>query len=305
MARLTHSLPPRIAFLALPATPDHQPHLSGVMQEIIAHLQAMGALVDFIVPEATALDIADIANARPAHDLYVLKSKSALALSLAGLLTRNGAQVVNTFWSSALTRDKIAATAVLAACGVPVPASWATGRTEPLRPLVQAGPIWIKPQRGSRGEGVQRIAEPSGLDTLEAPSDAHGLPLPLLAQREAPSDGQDLKMYVVGDRAWAITRPFPAQSLADKLGAPVAMSPRARAIATNAGRALGLELYGVDFMMSGDELCVVDVNAFPGYKGVPEAPRHIAGYLYQRALGRTHLQHAHEAHEGWERTDVR
>lgn len=291
---------PSIAFLLSEApegnaAPNDRPRLSAVMQEVIAHLRAMGARVHFIVPERAALDIAALdiaardtaaiadAGLQPGHDLYVLKSQSALALSIAGALAQSGAPIVNTFWSSALARDKIAATAVLAAHGVPVPPSWATGCADQLRPLLQAGPLWLKPQRGSRGEGVRRIAEPSDADSLEAPSDAHGLPLPLFAQREAPSDGHDLKVYVVGDRAWAVARPFPAHTLADKLGTPAALSPRVRDAALAVGRALGLELYGVDFLTSGGELWVVDVNAFPGYKGAPEAPRCIAEYLHQRA----------------------
>ncbi len=281
--------PIRIALL-LPAASDgnaaseQSPHLSAVTGEIIAHLRAMGVCVDLITPEGAALDIAD-AILRPEHDLYVLKSRSALVLSLAGALTKQGAQIVNTYWSSAHTRDKIATMAVLSAHGVPVPPSWATGDAAQLHPVLQAGPLWVKPRCGSHGAGIRRITEPADMVGLEASSDAHGLPLPLFAQREVPSSGQDLKVYVVGDWAWAISRPFPARTLADKLGTPADLPPRIRDIALTVGRALGLELYGVDFLTTGDGLWVVDVNAFPGYKGVPAAPRHIAEYLYRRARG--------------------
>jgi ribosomal protein S6--L-glutamate ligase len=90
-------------------------------------------------------------------------------------------------------------------------------------------------------------------------------------------------VYVIGQRLWAITRPFPARSLQDKIGTPAVLSPEVRRAALACGRVLGLELYGVDVLRAGERFCVVDVNAFPGYKGVAEAPRQLAAYLLARA----------------------
>jgi ribosomal protein S6--L-glutamate ligase len=104
----------------------------------------------------------------------------------------------------------------------------------------------------------------------------------LFAQRDVPSGGRDLKVYVVGERMWAITRPFPARTLREKLGAPCRVPPEIREAAIACGRALGLELYGVDFLVAGDQFFAVDVNALPGYKGVPEAPAAIADYVFER-----------------------
>jgi ribosomal protein S6--L-glutamate ligase len=249
------------------------------MHEVVVRLQALGVKVDLVVPEAA---LHDVASLQPRHDLYVLKSKSPLALSLAGALTEAGARVVNTFWSSNLARDKIAATAVLAAFGVPVPPSWAAGKPAHLRTLLHDRPLWVKPQRGSRGAGVRRLNGPHEIDDLDAPQDPYGLPLPLFAQHEAPSNGRDLKVYVVGSHTWAITRPFPALTVADKQGQPVPLPENIHACALKVGKALGLEIYGVDFLTAHDKFWVVDVNAFPGFKGVPEAPRCIARHLFDR-----------------------
>jgi ribosomal protein S6--L-glutamate ligase len=91
-------------------------------------------------------------------------------------------------------------------------------------------------------------------------------------------------VYVVGTQTWAISRRFPARTLEEKFGAPAAISATIRDVALAAGAALGLELYGVDFLVAGEHFWVVDVNAFPGYKGVLEAPAAVARYLYQSAL---------------------
>ena len=59
-----------------------------------------------------------------------------------------------------------------------------------------------------------------------------------------------------------------------------------RAAALAAGYALGLELYGVDFLLPQDgsgDFAVVDVNAFPGYNGLDDAPAALADYLFERA----------------------
>lgn len=273
--------PVRIGFLLKGSEADGSvPHVSALTQEVIARLQARGARVDLIVPENGPFDIAEV---RPACDLYVLKEKTPLILSFAGALTTAGAAVVNTFRSCSLTRDKIAATAVLAGAGVPVPPSWTTGEPARFRALLGEEPLWLKPPQGSRGSGVMRLTAPSGLEGQQTQLDVHGLVLPLFAQREVPSEGRDLKVFVVGEQTWAIARPFPARTLAEKLGTPVALRPAVRDAALACGRALGLELYGVDFLEAGDKFFAVDVNALPGYKGAPEAPRALADYLYRRA----------------------
>ena len=281
MARLQ----PRIAFLLQRSQTDaaagSEPSLSMVTTEIVARLRdAYGARVDLLTPEDQPLELGQV---RAEHDVYVLKAKTSMTLALAGAVAAAGATVINSFEASMLTRDKLATTAVLAASGVPLPRSWATGRPELLQDLVDRGPLWIKPQRGSQGQGVRRLTSTADIGGADCSArDAYGLPVPLFAQQDVPSGGRDLKVYVVGEQMWAITRPFPARTLEDKLGAPCRVPPLIREAAVACGRALGLELYGVDFLVAGDQFFAVDVNALPGYKGVPEAPAAIADYVYER-----------------------
>lgn len=277
---------PRIA-LILPARPPDGPApvfasaaLSAATARTVAALRAGGARVELIV----ASGVIDLGALRPTADLYVLKSKSPFALSLAAALEARGARIVNSAAASSLARDKIAATGLLAAAGVPVPPTWATGRAAVLTRLAAAGgALWIKPCRGSRGDGVQKVSDAWALETWRDPSDPHGLPLPVLAQADVPSSGRDLKVYVVGQRAWAIKRRWPARTLKEKLGDPVPLPAAVREAALTVGRVLGLELFGIDVLTHDERLWVVDVNAYPGFKGVPEAPRAIAEYLLAAA----------------------
>ena len=160
----------RIAFLLRPEPSQENtprdgpgaPHVTEVTGEIIDRLRQAGAHVDLVVPENEAWDVNRLAAAGPQYDLYVLKSATPLSLSLAGALTAAGARMVNTFQPSRF-KDKIASTMLLGAAGVPVPASWAVGRVDALRPLLEEGPLLVKPPVGSMGKGIERLGGPDDL----------------------------------------------------------------------------------------------------------------------------------------------
>lgn len=279
-------MPRRIAFLVQRSKADpHGPPVARVTAETVDRLRDRGAQVDLLVAGAEALDLATLQ--RPQHDLYVLKTKASLPHSLAGVIEVAGARVVNTFRASILTWDKIATTGLLAAAGIPVPPSWATGQVAMLQPLLAAEALWVKPQHGKSGSGVRRVDAGAELDGTDAESiDPYGFPRPVFAQRDIPAGGRDFKVYVVGDRLWSLVKRWPPRRPEDKIGAPVPLPSTIGEAALAAGRALGLELYGVDFLLPTDGsgmFFVVDVNAFPGYNGLAEAPAALADYLYAEA----------------------
>jgi ribosomal protein S6--L-glutamate ligase len=272
----------RIAiFLEFSAAGPPVPRINPVTAEVVSWLEAKGATVDLVVPEDGVRDLSDV---RPAHDLYVLKSKTPMTRSLAWTLALAGAPTLNSVRSCDLARDKAAATALLAAAGVPVPPSWGASDPTLLRPLLGSGPLWLKSPSGSKGRGIHRVLRPEELDGARPALDPCGLPLPLLAQREVSGDGAVLKAYVVGERVWGRLKPWPVRTMEDKLGVPSSLRPEIRAAALTCGRCLGLELYGVDFLLAGDDFFAIDVNPFPGFRGDPEIPRDLADYIYRCAL---------------------
>jgi ribosomal protein S6--L-glutamate ligase len=59
-------------------------------------------------------------------------------------------------------------------------------------------------------------------------------------------------------------------------------------ITLRCGRAFGVDLFGLDIILSGGRPYVVDINTFPGFKGVPDAAKVLAAYIHsaaERALG--------------------
>ena len=57
------------------------------------------------------------------------------------------------------------------------------------------------------------------------------------------------------------------------------MSEEVRDIALRCGAAFGLGLYGLDLIETPRGPFVVDVNYFPGYKGLPDAAEAVADHV--------------------------
>jgi ribosomal protein S6--L-glutamate ligase len=250
---------------------------SPIMPEVIRLLAEWDAMVEVIYPEERTIDLGAV---RPEHDLYVLKSGSELALSLAGALHAAGATMVNPYPVAAMMRDKIVSTRVLQAAGVPVPQTFVTAHPKLLAGLLDE-PLVVKPYRGSQGRGVHVVWDPEELDDISSEG------APVFAQRYHKPQGEDRKIYCIGGQMFGVLRVWPPKTYEEKLGQPFTITPELREIALAAGRAFGVDLFGLDVIISEGKPYVVDIQSFPGFKGVPDAALRLADYIYtagQRVL---------------------
>jgi ribosomal protein S6--L-glutamate ligase len=247
---------------------------SPITTVMVTLLRQWGCAVDLLLPDEGPVEL-DSLTVR--HDLYVLKSGTAAALSLAGALHSQGARILNPYPVAVTCRDKVVATRVLQAAGLPVPQTWSTTRPGELAPMLAQGPLVIKPSDGSQGRGVIVVRDPS-----ELPADPVVGP-PLLAQRHHRPDGRDRKLYCIGGNVFGVLRRWPVRSYEDKLGQPLTLTPQLRDLAVATGRALGIDLFGLDVVISDGRPYVVDVSAFPGFKGVPDAALRLADHIYSAA----------------------
>ena len=215
-----------------------------------------------------------MSRVRVEHDLYVLRKMSGLALSLAGALHQQGAAIVNPYPASAALRDKIIASRVLQAAGVPTPATYVALHPDQLAPLLEEGPLVVKPYQGGGGHHVRIVRSPAELENVETRGRE-----PVFGQRYLPHDGRDRKIYAIGDRLFGVKKVFPRRTDDEKRGEPFALTPELREIALRCGRAFGIDLYGIDIVESEGRPYVVDMDSLPGYKGVPDAPRLLAEYI--------------------------
>ncbi|MGZ4270348.1 MAG: ATP-grasp domain-containing protein [Solirubrobacteraceae bacterium] len=208
-----------------------------------------------------------------AGDLVVARSRHPLAAGLQDAAVARGARSLHPTASVQRVRDKAACALALARSGLPIPETVVVRRPGDLRRLPETMfPIVLKPVFGDNARGVRIIRTPAALVAVAWSGEV------LLAQAYVDAGGFDIKLYVAGDRVWATRRPSPLV----EAGAPathVAVTPALRRIAEGCRREFGLTLFGVDVLESDGHLAIVDVNEFPNYTGLDEAPEVIGALL--------------------------
>jgi ribosomal protein S6--L-glutamate ligase len=219
---------------------------------------------------------------KPTADMYVLKSHTELSLALAGILYVQGTNILNPYQSCSLIQSKIITSRLLLEAGVPAPKSWVTGDLSMAKQLLEEHPLIIKPHMGHRGAGVHLCRTPEDIDKVPPPV------TPMIIQEAIPGHGEDLKIYVAGEEVHGVQKPFSETSFSVP-GRPVPISDEVREISLKVGKVCGLGLYGLDIIESDRGPFVVDVNYFPGYKGVPNAAGMIADYIDDYAQGKVTL----------------
>jgi glutathione synthase/RimK-type ligase-like ATP-grasp enzyme len=257
----------RIGFLVASNFPQSTSHLPAVMRV----LSDSGVAVDIVHPLQHMLQLSDV---KVDHDLYLLKKTSRLALSLAGALHALGAAIVNPFPVTVALRDKIITSRILQSAGVPTPESYVAAHPGDLAPLLDSGPLVVKPYQGSDGLGVRVVRSAVELAAIRTGKE------PVFAQRYHPPRGRDRKLYAIGDQFFGVKKVFPARTEADRIGEPFTPTPELCDIARRCGRAFGIDFYSVDIIESHGKPYVVDMCSIPGCGGVPDAPVHLATYLY-------------------------
>lgn len=255
------SLPARLAIVH-----SDRP-LGAVTAEMVAALRDRGATVDVLRAAGQAHQLT---HDGPHHDLYVLKHSDEATLTMGAVLHAAGAATLNPYPVAAACRDKALATSILARARLPVPASHYVTDPGTAAPLLSGGALVVKPNRGSKGQGVRVVRTARDLAAIDP---AGG---PFVVQRHHAPDGRDRKLYRIGDAVFCIGRPWPAVTADDKHGQLLEVDPALRRIALGVGDALGIDLYGADVVCSQGRPWLVDVSAFPGFKGVPHAGRLLA-----------------------------
>jgi len=242
-----------------------------VFSEALEVLRARGAEVDEIDPRLINVALSEL---RVPHDLYVIKSISnPMAASVAAAYHGLGAATFNPYPIVHLIRNKVATLRLLSETGIPVPETFVSADPEALVPLLDDGPLIVKPYKGSRGIGVERA------NTREELLAAATGP-PFLAQRYHPSDdGLDHKISMIGDEVFGVRRMFPITVYADKAGTPLEIDDETRAIAVRISEALKIDTFSFDIIVSKGRPYVVDVSSFGSMMGVPDAGERIAARI--------------------------
>ena len=239
---------------------------ASVLHEVQARLRDAGVTVTVTV--ATVED-RDMLPDAWAADLLVLKDLGLVPLAA---LAARGLPCCNDAGATARSLDKPAVGRRLRAAGVPAPDEVVLNDWSEVRRAAAGGPVVVKPRTGTQGQGVLLLDGPAPRTPAAAG--------PWLVQTRVQGDGLDRKLYVVGDAVDLVLRTWPTPP--DRSGRAAEVEPALRAVALRTAAALDLEVCGVDVLVTPDGPVVVDVNAWPGFKGVAGAAERLSAHLLAR-----------------------
>lgn len=265
-----------------PETPQH-PVIAVALQALSArHTVRLLDIRGLSSLEASALE-----KGQQAADLYLLKSHALQALELAAELERDGRRVINSSSASLACQDRVRMTELMQAAHLLWPQtvafsslSEALNDSQVLSTLTW--PLIIKSRYSHRGDLVDKLADLSQLEALAANWSQE----PVIFQECIPGDGWDIKLWVIDQRVFAARRRTPLEPGASKKDFPIPEKELPndwRELALAVGHAFKMPLYGVDLLLTAQGPLIVDVNAFPGFRGVPGASEALVG-LIERLL---------------------
>jgi ribosomal protein S6--L-glutamate ligase len=242
-----------------------------------------GHRVAFVDPQACPRE------AEPIADVYLLKSHTPRAIELAQRLEARGARVVNTSAATQACVDRVLTSRRMEIAGLAWPrtAGYACLRdllSRPARGAPLRLPLVVKSRRSRRGDLVAKVSRFAELDELAAlwPDE------PVIVQEYLAGDGWDWKVWAIGDRL-AVARRRTALEEGRGEDRPVQLDRLPASwlqLVRDIGALFGLELYGVDVLATQRGPVAVDVNAFPGYRSIRDAPAQLARFVDAALDGR-------------------
>lgn len=200
-----------------------------------------------------------------------------------------GVRVVDSVESIERCRDKLLATSLLAAAGLPVPATAAVGPAGGIMTAADAiellgpPPLVVKPSRGMKGAGVTLAVQ---VEDLAAALPGEG---PLVVQEYVPHES-DVRVIVIGGEAIGAIRRTPQADFRCNLhvggrARSEQLGEEAAALAVAAAAALGAEIAGVDLLPKDGGHVVLEVNTSPGFDGFERATgANVAAAILRHAL---------------------
>ena len=253
-----------------PETPRH-PVIAVALQSLSTrHTVRLLDILTLSGVQAIALE----AEHQPA-DLYLLKSHAPQALERAHALEQDGRRVVNSWSASLACQDRMLMTAQMQLAHLPWPgtrafATLAEAINDPALSPSSAWPLIIKSRFSHRGDLVGKLEDRAQLEALLADWSKE----PVVLQDFIAGDGWDIKLWIIGQQVFAARRRTPLEEGASKEDFPLSaaeLPAEWRDLALAIGQAFQMPLYGVDLLMTEKGPLIVDINAFPGFRGVPGA----------------------------------
>lgn len=192
------------------------------------------------------------------------------------LLEARGVPILNPPRAVEAAVDKYLALGRLAACGVPVPATWAGETTRGALDAFDAlgGDVVVKPLFGSEGRGLVRVSDQElALRTFRT---LERLGSVLYVQEHLPNAGHDVRVFVLSGEPLGSfrrhARPGEWRTNVAVGGRAERFDPGAEVLdlAVRAAEAVGTRMAGVDLIFDTrrGRWAVLEVNAVPGWRAL-------------------------------------
>ena len=207
-------------------------------------------------------------------------------------LEARGVQVINPPRAIEAAVDKYLASAKLQAAGLTVPRTVVCQTAEDAMVAFAqlGGDVVLKPLFGAEGRGIARLNDEAM--ALRAFKLLEELRAVLYLQEFVPHEGSDIRVFVLGERTFAMRRrnPLDWRTNVSRGATAEAMElpPELRDLAVRASECIGAPVAGVDLLPGRDgRLYAIEVNAVPGWKALAKAvsidiAREVLDYLARR-----------------------
>lgn len=183
---------------------------------------------------------------------------------------------VNSSYAIARSRDKLRCLQLLSRHNVGLPPTAFIKKPEYIPQVIDklgGPPVIIKLLQGTQGKGVVLAdTQPAAESVIEA---FHGLDEQILIQQfVAQSEGTDIRALVVGGkvvaamRRYAVRGEFRANLHRGGRAEPIKLDKPYKRTAIRAAKVLGLNVAGVDMLMTNEGPMVLEVNSSPGLEGI-------------------------------------
>jgi ribosomal protein S6--L-glutamate ligase len=241
-------------------------------------LESRGHRLTMIDPQKSFYEMGDNSWFR-GLDLIVGRGRSWGLLALLNWAERGGMLTINRQEAISAVHNKAHMSLAFTGGGLPVPTTY-LGSIEYLANGIPGRdyPIIMKPIFGDNSRGLLVVGSPDEMAKTDWPEPV------ALAQRYFRTDGYDVKLYGIAEKIWVIRKrsPFnqPTKEVEEGL---MPLTPELEDLGIRCGKLFGLELFGVDCILTDEGPLIIEINDYPNYTNVPEANAELADYVLKRA----------------------
>lgn len=187
-------------------------------------------------------------------------------------LEESGVSVFNPSRSIEKAVDKYYTSALLEEAGINTPRTIVTESfSEAMNAFKELGEdIVVKPLFGSLGMGITRVSSQDVayrvFRALEMIKSVYYL------QEYIPHEGEDIRVFIIGDEVVAsmkrVSENWKTNISSGGHAKAYEPSDEIKEISLKASKKLGLDYTGVDVIVSGDDVYVIELNSTPGWEGL-------------------------------------